>query len=254
LACLSIAGLIWAPLLVAVPLFLFALGTTGFLALRRARRSSFEIPKTPISRIRSHLVTAGLHILQPIARLTGRFSSGLTPCRIRASERFILPGRQTFTAWSEEWEALTDRLERLEAAIHEKRFAVYRGGEYDQWDLHAKCGVLGGSLMQMVIEEHGAGKQLVRCRTWPTYSKIALVATATFGLFGAWAFADQAWTVGAILASCSLMLLLRTQQEYSSATFAVQESLMATVEPHTLKQPVPVQEDSLLSQNAVSFE
>ena len=254
LACLSIAGLIWAPLLVAVPLFLFALGTTGFLALRRARSCSFEIPKTPIGRIRSRLVTAGLHILQPIARLTGRFSSGLTPCRIRVSERFIFPGRQTFTAWSEEWEALTDRLERLEAAIHEKRFAVYRGGEYDQWDLHAKCGVLGGSLMQMVIEEHGAGKQLVRCRTWPTYSKIALVATAIFGLLGAWAFADQAWTVGAILASCSLMLLLRTQQEYSSATFAVQESLMATVEPHTLKQPVPVQEDSLLSQTAVGLE
>ena len=254
LACLSLAGLFWPPLLVAVPLFLFALGTTGFLAFRRARSSSFEIPKTPISRIRSQLVTAGLQLLQPLARLTGRFSSGLTPCRIRVSERFILPGRQTCTAWSEEWEALTDRLEMLENTIHEKRFTVYRGGGYDQWDLHVKCGVLGGSRVQMVIEEHGAGKQLIRCRTWPTYSKIALACTATLGLLGSWALADQAWTIGTILASCSLMLLLRTQQEYSSATFAVQESLMATVEPHTHKQPVTEQEESLLPEPVVVLE
>jgi hypothetical protein len=142
----------------------------------------------------------------------------------------------------------------LEYTIHEKRFTVYRGGEYDQWDLHVKCGVLGGSLLQMVIEEHGAGKQLIRCRTWPTYSKISVACSATLGLLGAWAFADQAWTVGTILASCSLMLLLRTLQEYSSATCAIQESLMATVEPHTLKQPLTEQEESLLPETAVVLE
>ncbi len=254
LACLSIACLFWPPLLVALPIFVFALGATGFLALRCARRSSFEIPKTPISRLRSELVTAGLHLFQPIARLTGRLSSGLTPWRTGVSDGFVFPWRQTFTAWSEKWEALPDRLEMLENTIHGKRFAVHRGGEYDQWDLHVKPGVLGGSRVRMVIEEHGAGKQLIRCRTWPTYSKIAIACTATLGLLGAWALADQTWTVGTILASCSLLLGLRAQQEHSSATLAVQEALLVTVESNTLDEQVAEQEESLFPEPAVVVE
>ncbi len=236
LACLSIAGLIWSPLLVAAPLFFVAAGTTGFLALRRARQSPFETSQTTVHRLRSQLVTAGLHLLQPLARLTGRFSSGLTPCRTKVSRSLIFPRTQTFTAWSEAWESLPDRLEMIENSIQKNRLAVYRGGDYDQWDLHIKSGVFGGSRMQMVIEEHGAQKQLIRCRTWPTFSRVALVCATVLGLLGAWACADQAWTVGTILASSSLMLGLRAHQEYSSSTLAVREALMGTVEPNALEE------------------
>ncbi|MGB0909311.1 MAG: glycosyltransferase [Nitrospirales bacterium] len=249
-ACLSLAGLLWTPLLVAVPLFFLAIGTTGYLAFRRARRSPFEIPTTSFQRMQSQLVTAGLHLLQPIARLTGRFSSGLTPWRTRVTNRFILPSTRIFTAWSETWESLPDRLEKLETSMQEKRLSVNRGGDYDQWDLQVKSGVFGGSRMQMVIEEHGAQKQLIRCRTRPIFSKVALACVATLGLLGVWACADQAWTVGTILASGSLLLGLRAHQEYSSATLTIQEGLREIVESNVLTELDTEEEESLYPEPA----
>ena len=62
LACLSIAGLIWTPLLIALPVLIGAVGTAGFMALHHAYQSPFKIPNTTILRMRSTLVTAGLHL------------------------------------------------------------------------------------------------------------------------------------------------------------------------------------------------
>ncbi len=254
LACLSVAGLFWSPLLFAVPLFVFAAGTTGLLALRRVRQSHFEVPTTSIHQIRSQFVTAGLHILQPIARLIGRFSSGLTPWRTRVFNTFLLPRIRTFTAWSETWESLHDRLETLEGRILDQRITTYRGGDYDQWDLHIKPGIGGGCRMQIVIEEHGAQKQLIRCRTWPIFSKVMLGTIAILGLLGSGAIADQSWVIGTMLLSSSLFLGLRTQQEYSSAALTIQEALTATVEPNRLEELEPNQEESVFTEPVVALD
>ncbi len=255
LAGLSIAGLlIWTPLLMALPILLCALGTAGFVALRHAYLSPFDIPNTTILRTRSKLLTAGLHLLQPIARLTGRFASGLTPWRTCLSKTYFFPWRYTFTAWTEHWQALPDRLEAIETTIGEKRFAVQRGGEFDRWDLHVKPGILGGTRVRMMIEEHGAGKQMIRCRTWPTFSRVAIACTATLSMFCVWAFMDQGWAVGTLLAGCSLLLGLRAQQEYSSATLAVQEALSLTVQLNTQVESAVVQEKALFTEPVLILE
>jgi hypothetical protein len=58
---------------------------------------------------------------------------------------------------------------------------------------------------------------------------------------------DQGWTVGTILAGCSLFLGLRAQQEYSSSTFAVQEALIQTVDRHAHVEPEAEQEGTLFT-------
>ncbi|GJL55958.1 MAG: hypothetical protein NPIRA02_30900 [Nitrospirales bacterium] len=251
LTVLTILGGIWSPLLITLPLLIGALGTGVFVALRQAHRCPFDVPKTPLLRTRSKLVTAGLHLLQPIARLTGRMSLGLTPWRTDLSETMLLPSTHTFTAWSEQWQAPTDRLETIERTIHGKRMTADRGGNFDRWDLHVKSGVLGGSLVRMVSEEHGQGKQLIRCRTWPTFSKGAITCVAILGILGAWALIDQAWVLGTILTGSSLLLLLRTLQEHSSATVAIKEGLMASVECTTPLDEPACEEEALFPEPAV---
>jgi GT2 family glycosyltransferase len=254
LAVLSILGIFWMPLLWALPVLLILVGTVIFLAFQNAFHGRFAIPTTFSGRIRSTLVTAGLHLIQPLARLTGRLCSGLTPWRQNISEQLVIPQPRTLTVWSEEWLGQTDRLESIERYLQTQRFLVQRGGDFDRWDLHIKAGLCGGVRTRMAIEEHGAGKQLVRCRVWPRFSLIAMTAICLLGLFSAWSFLDHAWVIGTILGSCSLLLALRMYQEYVFATFSIQKAL--TQEPvlrtlkQSLEQPADVEDELLLPQSA----
>jgi hypothetical protein len=225
LAVLSILGAFWSPLLWAFPFLIISLGGAMFLASRNAHNGTFVIPESPLGRIRSKLLTAGLHLAQPLARLTGRMCSGLTPWRQRVSEKFVFPWSRTMTAWSEQWLGISERLEFLERSLLAQRVIVHRGGDYDRWDLHIKTGLFGGTRARMAIEEHGGGKQLVRCRVWPQFSLTGLTGMAIFAVFGTWAYLDQAWIVGTILGGFSLLLGIRMQQEYSFATLSIQETL-----------------------------
>ena len=245
LGVLSAFGVYWSPLLWGTPLVgLFLVGAIG-LAWRNACRGTYELPRTRLSQIRSTLVTAGLHLMQPFARLTGRLRSGLTPWRIRVSEKFTLPWPRTMNTWSEHWIAPSERLEQLESTLQAKRAKIMRGGDYDRWDLQVKTGMLGGIRVRMVVEEHGEGKQLIRCRVWPKCSVIAMVSALSFSLLCGWAFVDQASWVAAVLFGIPLLVGLRMVQEYSSALFAAQEALSATANTEILDQREVMEEESL---------
>ncbi len=246
LAILSLLGIFWSPLLWALPLLVFSLGGAVFLASRNAHKGTFEVPQTFLSRSRSKLVTAGLHLAQPLARLTGRMSSGLTLWRQRVSEKFVFPWSRTLTIWSEQWVGLSERLEFLEQRLQAQRIIVHRGGDYDRWDLHIKTGLFGGTRARMAIEEHGGGKQLVRCRVWPRFSITAMTGVGIFGLLGLWAYLDQALVVGTILGGFSLLLGLRMHQEYSFATVSIQETLSNEPAVQAIEQPREVEEKFLL--------
>lgn len=246
LAMLSILGIFWEPLLWALPFLVVSLGGSMFLAWNNAHKGTFEVPKTPFGRIRSKLVTAGLHLAQPLARLNGRMCSGLTPWRQHVSEKFVFPWSRTMTTWSETWRGLPERLETLEQRLQAQRVTVHRGGDYDRWDLHIKTGLCGGTRARMAIEEHGGGKQLVRCRVWPHLSLPAMTGVVMFGLLGTWAYLDQSWIVGTILGGFSFLLGMRIQQEYSFATISIQEILTNESLMQTIEQPGELEEKFLL--------
>ena len=210
LAGLSGLGALWGPLLAALPLLALATGASLVQAALGASRSSF------MGRRRSRrvwpalwLLTAFLHLLQPLARLTGRLRHGLTPWRGRGAARRALPFARTSADWSERWQAAEARLRAAEATLLARRFVVVRGGEYDSWDLHVRGGILGGARIRVLAEEHGAGHQLVRFRAWPWAAPAGVALAVTFATLSILAAASSAPAAAVVLAVIALVLSLR---------------------------------------------
>jgi len=169
LVAVAFSGLVYRPLILAAP-FAAAAGFTTLVAVSIAAwRASIEsCAHTFTQRARCRATLALLHLLQPLARLFGRTSLGLTPLRSRGVRGFALPLTKHATGWSEQWQSCEDRLAKIENELRRNGAVVRRGGEFDRWDLELCAGMFGGARLHLTVEEHGSGCQLVRVRTWPT--------------------------------------------------------------------------------------
>jgi GT2 family glycosyltransferase len=215
----SALGAIWSPLLLALPLLAIALA----LPVAQAVRAAFWATppsggRSPASRLWWRLVTAFLHLVQPLARLCGRLEHGLTPWRRLTYGFFSWPRPRTATLWSEHWRATGVWLTSVEAALRERGVAVARGNGYDRWDLELKAGMFGAIRVLMAIEEHGRGRQLLRFRLWPRLSVSGLILVLLFGLLAGAAALDRTWLASAILTLTALALTLRIFGDYVAAT------------------------------------
>ncbi len=226
LTALSAFGVVWTPLLLDLPLLVLAVSAHILQAALGARRASFtSTPSSRLARLKLRSLTAVLHLLQPLARLWGRLRSGLTPWRQRGSPSPSLPRVRNFTIWSEQWGPPEARLHALEAAVRAEGAVVPRGGDYDRWDLEVRGGLLGAARLLMAIEEHGAGKQLIRLRAWPRCSPPGIVLGLLFFVLGMAAGFDRAWIPCVIAAAMALLLAVRTFQECDSAMAVVLRAL-----------------------------
>src|SRR5206468_1340759 len=98
-------------------------------AMLSATRASFPEAPRGIGRLKRVVLTAFLHLVQPLARLGGRLRAGLTPWRRRAK-----PGRAalwplTASVWSEQWIPLDQRVRALETRLRSEGACVLRGEE-----------------------------------------------------------------------------------------------------------------------------
>ena len=219
---LSALGTLWRPLLLTVPLLLLAIGAVLVQAGLSARSINFNgSEKSRVLRLRRRFLTGWLHILHPLARLSGRLHYDLTPWRKRRAAGSILPRVRTFSIWSEQWKAPEDWLHCLESGLKADRVAVHRGDVFDHWDLEAWAGLQGGVRVLMSVEEHGGGRQQLRFRTKPRFALAAMLATAAFGVLSVVAGVDHAWIVAGVLALSSVLLLTRAGSESASATSSV---------------------------------
>src|SRR5207245_4734288 len=116
------------------------------------------------------------------------------------------PRAHTIVLWSEVWHAAQGRLEEVESALKQLAVVVRRGGEFDNWDLEIRSGLLGPARLRMVAEEHGQGRQLVRWRGLPKCSEIGLVVLSTLIAISVGAGTARAWTACATLTMMSLLL------------------------------------------------
>src|ERR687886_1347871 len=96
--------------------------------------------------------------------------------RFTRGRLFAPPLPRTCTVWSEAWRSQEERLAELESALRAEGAPVMRGGDFDRVDLTVR-GALASTGLRMAIEEHGAGRQLVRVRVLPRPSLPALIAT-----------------------------------------------------------------------------
>jgi len=219
LGVVSAFGLLWKPLLLAVPVLLLAVAAVVAQAILSAAHADFSDRSrtlVPLAGLRG--LTAMLHLIQPVARLWGRLHHGLTPWRRRGTPHFAFPRPRTTAVWSERWQAPEKRLASMEAILRAQGTVVASGGGYDRWDLEIRGGLFGVVRMRMAIEEHGAGRQQVLFRSWPRFSPTGFALTLMFLGLSFLALIDGAWAAGALFGAFSTLLTTRTFGDCAAAT------------------------------------
>ncbi len=198
LALISLLGLAWTPLLLALPLLVVALA--GPVA--QAWISTRELPYPPgterAERARLRAITAGLHLVQPIARLRGRLAHGLSPWRRRGTRSIGLPLPRTLNIWRDGWSAPDEWVREIQQSLAGQGAIVHSGGDFDRWDLEMRGGLTGSARLLHTVEDHQYG-QIGRFRIWPRLSVWATAVALALALIGAVAVSSGAWFAGAIL-------------------------------------------------------
>jgi hypothetical protein len=137
----------------------------------------------------------------------------------------VLPRPRSVTEWSERWQPPERLPGQVEARLLAAGAPVKRGGHFDRWDLEVRAGPLGRARLRAAVEEHGAGRQLIRYRIWPVLPLGApLVAGVLVGMAVIAAFAAPV----AAAASLAVALLLSARSLYDAAR-AVGELMDAAI-------------------------
>ncbi len=225
LAALTLLSLAYPHLRLALPLLGIALVLPVAQASVTAARLTFPEAGSAVSLVLRRLLTAALHIVQPLARLHGRLKHGLTPWRRRATLGLAPLWPATATVWSEQWEPQERRLQALDASLRADRACVLIGGDYDAWDLEIRGGILGAARLAMGVEDHAGGKQLLRLQWWPVVPArgplvaLALAALAVTSAYG------HVWEAAVPLAVGAVLPLLHVIEQAMAAMATIRNAL-----------------------------
>ena len=219
LAVLCGLGLLWAPLLLMLPLLAFALALPIAQALASARACARVAGALPLA------LTAFLHLTQSVMRLRGRLGRGLTPWRLRGLGGIAAPVRRSWSVWSERWLPAEGWIGAVERGLTDRGAIVHRGGDYDRWDLHLRGGMLGAGRLVAAVEEHGAGRQLVRFRWRPRIRAASLVVILLSVPLAGGAAAAGAWPVAGVGGLVALIATTRAAVDCARATAAVRAAI-----------------------------
>ena len=228
LGVVSLIGLAWTPLLIAVPLFLLALAAPAVQAWTSTENLSPDGAHSGRGRARTRITVAALHLLQPLARLRGRLKYGLTVWRKRGPDGLSWPVPRTLPILVTQWQPPEARLAALAEALQNTGAVVLHGNRYDSWDLEVRGGLFGSSRMLMAFEDSGSGTQLVRLRAWPYCSPLSLVPIAFFLSFAALAAFNGATVAGVLLRIFGAVLAGRAAVDCGLTMHAVMAATAAS--------------------------
>jgi O-antigen biosynthesis protein len=234
LGALSVLGLVWSPLILALPLFATAAALSGVYALAAARGVTFASRVSRPERAKRRTLTTLLHVLQPLARLRGRLDRGLTPWRRRGKRTLAVPWPKTTWIWSEEWLSPETRLARAEETLRADGVPAETGGDFDRWDLEVRGGLFGCARLRMVSEEHGNGKQLVRFRLWPRVTKLAFGVVVGSLVLAAVARLGEKGLQLVVFAGLASLVALRALIETAFAEAALRQAVQHQLPDHLL--------------------
>jgi GT2 family glycosyltransferase len=234
LTALSFLSILWTPLLVAAALLILALTVTIAEAAASARQN-WVGERPPI---RLLLVTCSLTLLQPLARLVGRVGYGLRPWWRARPAGFAFPRARKVSVWSETWASASERLGRFERHARSAGIVPIHGTDYDRWDFELRAGLLGGARVSHTIEEHGAGRQLMRFSIRPKLSVTSAVVTAVLAACSTLAAVDQAAAAAVLLALATVAVLAATLREAGAATALSLDAAHACDDPGLDTVPV----------------
>lgn len=223
---LSVMGLGWRPLLVALPLLVLVVTATIAQAAISAAAARSDFAEAGVARrLRFRSLVFLLHLIQPAARLYGRVKQGLTPWRSWNLKGWSLPLPRSRAIWSEEWEDPSSWLAALEASLRQRGVPVVRGGDFDDWDVEVRGGLFGAARAMLATEEHGAGRQYFRFRVWPKLRRATVVLTLPALLLFIAAILGGTPTAAAALGFGALFMSYLTLRECGSAQASIMEVL-----------------------------
>jgi hypothetical protein len=205
LLAVSPLGTIWRPALWALVLALVAGAATIALAARAASTASFPGVHARIVVLKLRGLTALLILLQPAARLLGRLSFGLSPWRGWTALTRSVPWPRHIAVWSERWQTTDAWLMSVERSLRDGG-GVRAGGVFDDWDLEVRIGMWAAARLRMAIEEHGAGRQMVRFRIWPKMTGVVPGLASVLAALSAAALWDGAPVASALFAVASAVV------------------------------------------------
>ncbi|MBV9491325.1 MAG: glycosyltransferase [Verrucomicrobia bacterium] len=226
LGLLCALGIFWWPLRIVAPLFVLALSVSLVHAGLNAARASFRL--TPGARggiLVRRLLTALLHLLQSVARVSGRTSADLCPWRKRRFRSFAPPFPRKYALMCADRNRTEAKVREFEEALHEELSPVRTGGPYAGWDLELRGGILGGQRILMATEDLGSGGQLVRVRSWPVFPLPAMALVCLLAALAAGAAWDHAWFAMALLVVSGLGITLRAVWESGTVGSLVERAL-----------------------------
>jgi GT2 family glycosyltransferase len=230
LAFVSLLGLLWSPLSLAFPLLIIAIAAPIAQAWVSTRNLPYPNGLGSLERFGLRMLTAGLHLIQPIARLRGRLTHGLSPWRRRGVGSLGFPIPRTVSVWGDGWQSTDDWIGGIEQALVEAGAVVRSGGDYDRWDLELRGGPAGSARMLHGIEDHGSGQQ-VRFRIWPRVSiavSLILVVLAGCGML---ALADSARAAAVVLLAAAATLATWMLASAGSAVTDLAQSIKQSGHP-----------------------
>jgi GT2 family glycosyltransferase len=238
LAAISLLGLSWRPLLlVLAPLLAIAVGIVLVQSLQSAAGAKFATaPSSRPKALGMRALTALLHSLQPAARLHGRLTQGLRPWGHLRKVSPRLPIRRTWAFWSTRWSDPQARLHTLERRIEAAGGRIMRGGDYDRWDIEVRAGIVASARLQMAVEEHAGGAQLVRLHAFLRRPVVAFVIGALLSLLAVIAVLDHSPFAAAVLASLAVALLALLLIESAALAGAIAHAVEHADESAT---PIP---------------
>ena len=224
----AMAGLsvVWSPLRLALPLFVGAIVPPIAQAWLSAADACFpDVPRPSLACLGRRLLTAALHLLQPIARLRGRLKEGLTLWRRHGLVRRAPLWTVTTAVWSERWASQDERLLLLERLLRAKHACVLCGDEHDGWDLEVRGGILGAARLLVGVEDHPGGKQLIRVRWWPKVPERGPFLALGLGALAFAAIQAHAWVPAVLLGLGALLPLLHIVQQCMAAMATVRQAI-----------------------------
>jgi O-antigen biosynthesis protein len=163
--------------------------------------------------------------MQPFARLWGRMQFELTPWRKFGPAKFSLPIERHINIWCENWLSPEIRLEALEKQLKCKHQYIWRGGDFEQWDLKMKGGEFGMAEICMAAEDHKEGHQYLRFRLKPIFTRRTKFLLAIFSLTMILALIDSAWIPATFFGVITLIVMSRAICDSSIASGSFSDAI-----------------------------
>lgn len=222
LAVLTALGLTWPPLFWLWPALMIAVGLPFAQAIMSASEAVFPTPRRRKSeRLRLRFVTAALHILQPIARLKGRLTHGLTPWRSRLGVRAQWHWRDDYVFEYGDRATREALLEDIRDAMRSRRASAHLDESGRSWDLETTAGAFGRARLKIEQPPQSMPGAQPRSRSRVSMPAVVVVTAAALGILAVISSLQGAGFAGSVLGGLALALVTVSYRQCAAVLTAL---------------------------------